>query len=93
MSTLVTNMSLEADPQAEPDLRGIALDGVGISRVCYPILISGWENDPKRSAIKEGIFSLEVSLAAEARGIHMSRLLETLHRWQRPDLPIAQAHR
>jgi GTP cyclohydrolase FolE2 len=87
MSVELTSTPPQADPQAEFDLRGIALDAVGISRVRYPFLISGWENDPNRSEIKECVFTLEVSLAAEARGIHMSRLLETLHRWQEPLSP------
>jgi GTP cyclohydrolase I len=71
-----------ADPQAEHDTRGIALDHVGISGVRYPILISGWETAPDRSERKDALFTLKVSLAAEDRGIHMSRLLETLHNWQ-----------
>jgi GTP cyclohydrolase FolE2 len=78
-----------ADPQAETDPRGIALDRVGISGVSYPILISGWESSPDRSEVKDALFTLSVSLAAEKRGIHMSRLLETLHHWEDPLSPTS----
>lgn len=71
-----------ADPQSGRDNRGIALQQVGISRVRYPILISGWENDAKRQREVDGLFDLNVSLAAAKRGIHMSRLIESLHRWE-----------
>ena len=77
----------KADPQAENDARGIGLDQVGISNVRYPILISGWELSSDRQETKEALFSLQVSLAAQQRGIHMSRLLETLHHWQGPLSP------
>lgn len=81
--------SPSADPQAEADPRGIALDHVGISGVRYPVLISGWETDPTRIEKKDADFSLTVSLAPEARGIHMSRLVETLHHWQKPLSPAS----
>ena len=78
-----------ADPQAESDPRGIALDHVGISGVRYPVLISGWESSPDRSEIKDTLCTLKVSLAASTRGIHMSRLLQTLHHWERPLSPAS----
>jgi len=70
-----------ADPQAEDDTRGISLDQVGISKVKYPLLISGWDSSNKGEEIKECLVAMRVSLAAEKRGIHMSRLLESLHQW------------
>ena len=76
-----------ADPQSETDPRGIALDSVGVCNVCYPISIAGWESDPRLCEKKETLISLQVSLPAEARGIHMSRLLEVLHHWQGPLSP------
>jgi len=76
----------QADPQAESDSRGIAIDQVGISNVNYPVCISGWEISDKQE-IKEASLSLQVSLAPEIRGIHMSRLLENLHQWQKPLSP------
>ena len=78
-----------ADPQAETDPRGIALDHVGISGVRYPILISGWESEADRGEVKDALFTLKVSLVAESPGIPMSRFLETLHHWGRPLSPTS----
>ncbi len=80
----ITATSPQADPQAREDTRGIALEQVGISRVLYPITITGWENDPSRIKEVDGLFDLTVSLAAKNRGIHMSRLIESLHQWKEP---------
>lgn len=79
--------SVLADPQADPDVHGIPLDLVGLRGVLYPVWISGWENDPTHAEQKEALFSLKVSLASDQRGIHMSRLLETLHHWKEPLSP------
>jgi GTP cyclohydrolase I len=91
MSLIAGNSSIEpaprADPQSSPDTRGIALEQVGISRVRYPVVIAGWETDSAVQQRVEGVFDLTVSLAAESRGIHMSRLIETLHEWRQPLAP------
>lgn len=76
----------KADPQAEADARGIGIDLVGINNVRYPLLISGWE-DSDRKEIKDVSLSLQVSLAPDVRGIHMSRLLEGVHHWEGPLCP------
>ena len=78
----------QADPQAEAAAHGIAIAQVGISRVQYPILISGWESTPDRHEVKDASFDLNVSLAAEKRGIHMSRLLENINHWDKPLSPV-----
>jgi GTP cyclohydrolase FolE2 len=65
----------KADPQAETDTRGILLHRVGIDRVIYPARISGWEQNDSIEQRTQATFSLSVSLAAEKRGIHMSRLI------------------
>ena len=78
MNQTVELESPVADPQAESDVRGIALDQVGISNVRYPVLIGGWELSSERQETKESLFSMQVSLAARNE-IHMSRLLKTLH--------------
>ncbi len=75
---------VQADPQSNQDQRGVPLEQVGISRVRYPVIVAGWETDPSQQREVEGIFDLAVSLAAEKRGIHMSRLIESLHRWKEP---------
>ncbi len=79
----------KADPQAEADARGIALETVGIDGVVYPALVAGWESDAAVQQRTEGTFALSVSLSAEKRGIHMSRLIEALHAWQDPLSPLA----
>lgn len=79
--------SVEADPQTEIDERGIALETVGIDGVIYPVLIAGWENVASVQQRTQATFALSVSLSAQRRGIHMSRLIETLHTWQEPFAP------
>ena len=84
----ISNVEIpQADPQAEAVAHGIAIAQVGISRVQYPILISGWETTPDRHEVKDAEFALNVSLAAEKRGIHMSRLLENINHWDKPLSP------
>ncbi|MEM9284126.1 MAG: GTP cyclohydrolase FolE2 [Verrucomicrobiota bacterium] len=73
---------IKADPQSSEDTRGIPLQQVGISRVRYPILISGWEKNSESQREVDGSFDLTVSLAAQKRGIHMSRLVESLQEWK-----------
>ena len=79
-----TPMIPQSDPQSGEDTRGIPLEQVGISRVRYPVTITGWDTDPNQQKEVEGLFDLTVSLAAKNRGIHMSRLIESLHHWQEP---------
>ena len=74
----------QADPQSGEDTRGIPLEQVGISKVSYPVTIRGWQTDSNFQKEVEGLFDLTVSLASENRGIHMSRLIESLHHWQEP---------
>ena len=78
-------LTISADPQSENDTRGIALNTVGINKVKYPVLISGWKPNTEKEV--DGLFSLQVSLASDKRGIHMSRLLEHLHHWETPLSP------
>jgi len=85
--TQATAITPASDPQSETDPHGIALDHVGISGVHHPILISGWNTDHNNTERIDATFTLKVSLAAENRGIHMSRLLETLHNWEQPLSP------
>jgi len=79
-----------ADPQKEEDFRGVGIDQVGINNVQYPVRISGWDASG-REEIREVNLSLRVSLAPDIRGIHMSRLLEGLHKWQQPLSPKTMA--
>lgn len=77
----------QADPQSGEDKRGIPLEQVGISKVSYPVTITGWQTDPHCRKEVEGLFDLTVSLTSQNRGIHMSRLIESLHHWQEPLAP------
>ena len=81
--------TVQADPQAGEDTRGIFLNQVGISRIHYPVVISGWDTDENQRREVEGLFDLTVSLAACNRGIHMSRLIEALHGWEKPLSPAS----
>ncbi|MBL6842554.1 MAG: GTP cyclohydrolase I FolE2 [Verrucomicrobiae bacterium] len=89
LSSSSEQANAQADPQAGEDTRGIFLEKVGISRVRYPVVVSGWETDTSRQREVEGLFDLSVSLAARSRGIHMSRLIEALHRWKEPLSPAS----
>lgn len=60
------------DLQSEQDVRGIAL-AVGVRGVRYPITIFGFKTI--------GIVDITCWLDSDKRAIHMSRLLEVLHRY------------
>lgn len=68
-------MTLE-DVQSRPDIRGVALDEVGISGLRYPVLIS---DGPGNKLESIGEFAFAVALPAEVKGTHMSRFVEILH--------------
>ncbi|MBO6933858.1 MAG: GTP cyclohydrolase I FolE2 [Deltaproteobacteria bacterium] len=59
------------DVQNEPDERGLPLDAVGVAGVRLPVVAFG------RPTV--AMADLQVSLAADRRGTHMSRLVELLH--------------
>lgn len=63
------------DIQDQPDARGIELDEVGIAGVRYPVTVDDG------SSIHSGIASVDmtVTLPAERRGTHMSRMVELIH--------------
>lgn len=62
------------DIQEEEDTRGIALDSVGVAGVRTPIRITDGEVD----AAGVGLAEFVVTLAADRRGTHMSRMVETI---------------
>ena len=59
------------DVQNEPEERGLTLDAVGVAGVRLPVVAFGGPT--------VAVADLEVSLAADRRGTHMSRLVELLH--------------
>lgn len=63
------------DVQSRHDTRGIALDGVGVSGIRYPLVVLDREHAKQETV---GEFSLSVHLPASAKGAHMSRFIEVL---------------
>ncbi len=63
------------DVQNSPDLRGIAIDQVGVCDLTYPITVLDRENQRQQCA---ATISLSVSLPHHFKGTHMSRFLEVL---------------
>jgi len=72
---------LQSDPQSSTDTRGLSLNFVGIDEFEMPLMIEGWDKSLGQQSVHAAI-SLGVSVKAEQRGIHMSRLVEWLHRWE-----------
>lgn len=66
--------SLE-DIQDRHDARGVPIDEVGIAGLRYPILLTDGVNEPQRTVAN---VSMQVDLADDLRGTHMSRFVETL---------------
>ena len=65
------------DPQGTPDQRHIPLTKVGVQDVRLPLV---WhEASGEFSCRTVGLFTLGASLAAEAKGTHMSRFLQELY--------------
>jgi GTP cyclohydrolase IB len=63
------------DVQNTPDLRGIAIDQVGVCDLTYPITVLDRENLRQQCA---ATISLSVSLPHHFKGTHMSRFLQVL---------------
>lgn len=64
------------DVQAGTEERGVALDGVGVSGLRYP-LTAECSDGSRQGTICEA--QLAVALDAQTRGTHMSRFVEALH--------------
>ena len=63
------------DLQDERDQRGIDLDQVGVANVRYPVTF----NDGVTTQRAIAAFDVTVTLPADRRGTHMSRMLEVVH--------------
>jgi GTP cyclohydrolase FolE2 len=68
------------DIQAEAPQLPIALDEAGISDLRYPITVHLTDGSHHHTVAN---VSLSVSVAADSRGVHMSRLVELIHDWHR----------
>jgi GTP cyclohydrolase IB len=65
------------DVQGGYDARGVAIDEVGVGGLSYPVEVVGRDGDAQRTVAEA---TMTVALAAEKRGVHMSRLVGTLQR-------------
>jgi GTP cyclohydrolase IB len=65
------------DVQSRLDTRGLSLDEVGITGLRYPVLICD-RDGAKQETLGEATMS--VALSAEAKGTHLSRLVEVMHK-------------
>lgn len=63
------------DVQNRPDVRGLAIDQVGVTSLRYPISVLD-QMLSKQDTIAE--ISMSVALAADVKGTHLSRFLEIL---------------
>jgi GTP cyclohydrolase IB len=76
------------DPQSQHDPRGIFLNRVGIRRVVLPLAIGGWDGESRILPVET---TASVSLPADKRGIHMSRMLELFGSLAQPLAPASLA--
>lgn len=76
--------AISEDVQAMEDHRRVSIDQVGVSNLRYPVLMSGVEKNPDASQSVQARLRLSVNLVEERKGIHMSRLLESLSRTREP---------
>lgn len=66
------------DVQGRFDHRKVSIDSVGICDLKIPLIIGGCERNPNRSQSVQGNLNVSVDLDASRKGIHMSRLVETV---------------
>ena len=67
-----------ANVQSEPPAVALALDEAGISDLRYPVTVHLSDGTKHHSV---ATVSLAASVAADVRGVHMSRFVELLHEW------------
>jgi GTP cyclohydrolase IB len=68
------------DVQSTPDLRGVAIDAVGVKGLRHPITVRSGHGDVATVAT----LSMTVALPASERGAHMSRFVEVLESRRAP---------
>lgn len=69
---------LTEDVQGRTDNRGVALDKVGICDLKIPLKLKGCERNSKLGQPVQALINLSVDLDPLKKGIHMSRLVETM---------------
>jgi len=73
-AAVIMRTALMEDVQGSADARRIAIDRVGIKGICYPIKIRDGVGEQHTVAT----LSMNVNLAHDAKGTHMSRFIEIL---------------
>lgn len=68
------------DIQSEKDTRNVPLDKVGVKGVSYPVRVLDKKNT---SQMTTGTVDLFVNLPKNFKGTHMSRFIETLHKYHK----------
>lgn len=68
------------DIQAEPDLRRISIDKVGVKDISYPIVVLDKANRNQHTIAS---FNMYVDLPHQFKGTHMSRFIEILNEHRR----------
>ena len=66
------------DVQNRPDSRNIPINKVGICDLKLPLVLRGCEKDTESTQHVQAVMSLSVDLDGSKKGIHMSRLVETV---------------
>ncbi len=74
MSTVIATAAIP-DVQGGRDDRGVAIDEVGVHGLSYPIEVVGRDDISQRTV---ALATMTVELAADRRGVHMSRFVELL---------------
>ena len=72
----IGGFKLLKDIQSEIDVRGVALNRVGIKNIDWPLKVYDKENKFQRTVAK---ISLSVDLKHDVKGTHMSRFIEVLN--------------
>ena len=75
----MTETTTLPDIQSQIDDRGVELDRVGISGLYYPLIVR--EKDGGQQTVTACV-ALNVGLAEQQRGAHLSSLVEALHRYR-----------
>lgn len=73
------------DVQGGYDARGVTIDEVGVGGLSYPVDVVGRDGAVQRTVAEA---TMTVALAAEHRGVHMSRFVEALDRHAATVSPI-----
>lgn len=74
MSTATATAAVP-DVQGGADDRGVGIDEVGIDGLSYPVEVAGRDGGSQRTV---ALATMTVELAADRRGVHMSRFVELL---------------